>query len=242
MIYARVSATDIAKFVRWHQTPEFDSLEKEIEKEQEVVRSILGKDGFESHAMRIGTLIHSIVEDPEAMAVETSYGTMYGTLDIGLLCRTDIERITADIDARSVLEVAGLKIYDVGNDVRIVVSCRADILCGTHAYDLKCTLKHPSEFVLTSDVDEYIDSAQGIIYADVFGLDRVTYRRVYLSQAPPVLSVEQVLDIELDTSDRQHTADMAQSHVESFWRWAMWHNLEGHYINRFINNPELEIL
>lgn len=237
---ARVSVSDLVKFWKWYDDQTDRSFDEQMQKEALLVEE-LTRSYTETQQQALGKHIHAIIEDVEAHAVTINDTLYYGDEETGLMHADDVERLL-DVVGGGGIEVPAVKRYLGDEDTDIIVSMRLDRVTGFLIRDIKTVWSAPTDFLKTMKAEGYEDSPQALFYADAFGATAVEYVLLYMGQQPPLLTLKDIQVVTVDTSDRAYVHDRCQRVVSTFWDWCKAHKLQWHYLQRFINNPELEVI
>jgi hypothetical protein len=161
---------------------------------------------------------------------------------MGLMHTDDVDRLL-DLIGDGGIEVPAVKAYFGDEETDIVVSMRLDRVTGFLIRDVKTVWSAPTDFLKTMKAEGYEDSPQALFYADAFGATSVEYVLIYMGQQPPMLTVKDTQVVTVDTSERAYVHDRCQRVVSTFWGWVKARPvLQAYYLQRFINNPELEVI
>lgn len=237
---ARISVSDLVRFWKWYSDVTDRPFAEILDKETQLIEEIL-RERVDTYQQALGKHIHAIIEDVEAHAVTINDTLYYGDEETGLMHADDVERLL-DVVGDGGIEVPAVKAYIGDEDTDIIVSMRLDRVTGFLIRDIKTVWSAPTDFLKTMKAEGYEDSPQALFYADAFGATAVEYVLLYMGQQPPLLTLKDIQVVTVDTSDRAYVHDRCQRVVSTFWDWCKAHKLQGHYLQRFINNPELEVI
>ncbi len=245
MRIVRVSATDLSRFWEWYTDKSDLSMDEMLTKEEKLIESLTAPF-VETRPMKLGTLIHAILEEPRKYRLTIERAgvpeVFFGDESLALLTEEDAKAMVWT-DGMGIDEIPALKEYVGDEETIVLVSMRADKLDGRIGVDLKTKWSAPSRYVLDMNAERYEDSAQGLFYADAFRLEKVVYLLHYMAEEPPLMRLQHTQQVWVDTHDLEHVHQQCQRIVSTFWEWCKYHRvLVDHYTNRFLNKPETEIL
>lgn len=244
MATARISASDLTAFWRWYHEPEGAT-------EDEFIHSLLERS--ESQPQADGKHVHAILENPPVHRVEIQQGTdvntYYGTEELGLITPDDLEIMlftvqgTATLERASELaELEALATYEVGDDT-IVVSCRVDHCRGAIVTDTKTVWTAYSDYMRGRKHDHYASSPQALFYADALNADVVRFVLFWMEKQTPLLRLAERQTVTVHTENREAVKQQCRRIAALFWSLCNAHSeLKAYYTNRFLKNPETEII